>query len=151
MSKIIFKKYFYHLLGQISPKIKNAQDLLNFGKFDISNILISIPMSKIIFIKYLPPVRPKFFPKSKVLRIYWNLSHSIFQVCQSGFWCQKWILWNIYQAKLTPRLILFRDLRLNFQVFQSWQWNLMKVSLNTYYMLLQNWSPILNSNLGYKM
>ena len=74
MSKIIFKKYFYRLLGQISPKIKNAQDLLNFGKFDISNILISIPMSKIIFIKYLPLVRPKLIPKIKVFRIYWNLA-----------------------------------------------------------------------------
>ena len=30
---------------------------------------ISILMSKMIFIKYLPPIRPKFFPKLKVPRI----------------------------------------------------------------------------------
>ena len=62
-------------------KIENAQNLLKFGTCDISNI--SILMSKIIFIKYLPPVQPKLVPKSKVLRIYWNLTHSIFRICQS--------------------------------------------------------------------
>ena len=45
--------------AQISPKIENTQNLLKFGTFDISNIPISILISKIIFIKYLPPVRPK--------------------------------------------------------------------------------------------
>ena len=48
----------------------NAQDLLKFGRIDISNMLISILMSKMIFIKYLPPVRPKLAPKSKMFRIY---------------------------------------------------------------------------------
>ena len=54
----------------MGPKMKNAQDLLKFSKFDISNIPISILMSKIIFIKYLPPVRSRLVPKLKVLRIY---------------------------------------------------------------------------------
>ena len=63
--------------------------LLKFGTFDISNILISFLMSKIIFVKYLLLVRPKLVAKLKVLRISWNLAHSIFQVCQSKFWCQK--------------------------------------------------------------
>ena len=48
------------------------------------------------FMKYLPPVRPKLVPKLKVFRIYWNLVHSIFQICQSWFWCQKLFLLNIY-------------------------------------------------------
>ena len=51
---------------------------------------------KMIFIKYLPSVMPKSVLKLKVLRIYWNLVHLIFQILQSQFWCQKWFLWNIY-------------------------------------------------------
>ena len=82
---------------QMGPKMKNAQDLLKFSKFDISNIPISILMSKIIFIKYLPPVRSRLVPKLKVLRIYWNLAQLIFRVSRSQFWCQRWFLWNVYQ------------------------------------------------------
>ena len=97
MSKIIFYEIFTTCEAQNGPKIKNAQNLLEFRICDISNIPISILMSKIIFIEYILPVQPKMVPKSKVLRIYWNLAHSIFQICQSGFWCQKWVLWHIYQ------------------------------------------------------
>ena len=124
---------------------------MKFSIFHISYIPISILMLKIIFIKHVPLVRHKLIPKLKVLRMFWNLAHSIFQICQSRFWCQKQFLWNIFLAKLTPRLKLLWNLCLIFQVFQSWQWNLIKVSLNIYYMLCQNWSPILNSNLDYKM
>ena len=53
-------------------------------------------MGKINFMKYLPPVRPKLVPKLKALKIYWNIAHLIFQICQTGFWCQIWFLWNIY-------------------------------------------------------
>ena len=67
-----------------------------FGAFDYSNILISILMSKLSFIKYLPLVKPKLIPKLKKLRMYWNLSHETFQICRSWFWCQKWFLVNIY-------------------------------------------------------
>ena len=49
--------------AQIGPKIKSAQNLLKFGTFNISNMPISTLMSKMIFIKYLPPVRPRFVPK----------------------------------------------------------------------------------------
>ena len=49
--------------AQIGPKIKSAQNLLKFGTFNISNMSISTLMSKMIFIKYLPPVRPRFVPK----------------------------------------------------------------------------------------
>ena len=57
------KNYFYWILttcpAQIGPKIKSVQNLLKFGTFDISNMAISILMSKMIFIKYLLPVRPE--------------------------------------------------------------------------------------------
>ena len=39
--------------AQNGRKIKNALKLLKFGTFDISNMPISILMSKMIFIKYL--------------------------------------------------------------------------------------------------
>ena len=74
----------YHLLGPSWSKIKYAQKLLKFGLIDISSMPISILMSKIILMKYLPPVRPKLVPKMKMLRIYRNLPHLIFQICQ--FW-----------------------------------------------------------------
>ena len=57
---------------------------------------ISTLMMKIIFMKYLPPVMPELAPKWKMLRIYWNLAHLIFQICRYWFWCQKWFLWSIY-------------------------------------------------------
>ena len=38
---------------------------------------------KIIFTKYLPIVKPKLVPKSKILGIFWKLTHLLFQVCQS--------------------------------------------------------------------
>ena len=85
----------YHLLGPICSKIKNARDLLKFGLFDISTIMISILISKTIFIKYLAPVPPKLVQKLKMPKIYWNVAQSIFQICQSRFWCQKRFLLNI--------------------------------------------------------
>ena len=69
---------------------------MEIQKFIGIQLLIAHITSKIIFMKYLSPVRPKLVPKLKVLRIYWNLAHSIFQICQSQFWCQKWFLLNIY-------------------------------------------------------
>ena len=81
--------------AKLFPKI-NAQDLLKFGTSDVSNISISILMWQIIFMKYLPPVRPKLVPKLKVFRIYWNLAQLIFRVSRSSFWCQKLFLLNTY-------------------------------------------------------
>ena len=80
---------FTNCSTRISCKIENDQVLIKFATFHISNIPILILMSKIIFIKCLPSLRTKLFPKLKVLRIYWNLAHSIFQRCQSRFWCSK--------------------------------------------------------------
>ena len=53
-------------------------------------------MLKIIFIKYLPPVRPKLVPKLKMLRVFLNLAHLVFQTCGFPFSCEKWFLLNIY-------------------------------------------------------
>ena len=55
-----------------------------------NQLLIPHIMPKIIFIKYLPPFQ------LKMLRIYQNLAHPIFQIFQSRFGCQKWFLLNIY-------------------------------------------------------
>ena len=83
-------------MAQIVPKTKSAQDLLKFGTFNISNMPISVLMLKNIFIKYLPPVRPKLVPRLKMLRIYWNLAYLMFQISRSRFWCQKLFLLNTY-------------------------------------------------------
>ena len=96
--KMILIKYLPPVRPKLVPKWKMLRIYWSFGTRDISNIPILILMSKIIFIKYVPLVRPKLIPKLKVLRIYWNLAYSIFQICKSGFWCQKWFLWNIYQV-----------------------------------------------------
>ena len=58
-------KYLPPVRAKLVPKLKNAQNLLKFGTFDISNTQISILLSKIILIKYLPHVRSKLVPKLK--------------------------------------------------------------------------------------
>ena len=102
------KNYFYWILTtcptQIGPKIKSAQNLLKFGTFDISNMAISILMSKMIFIKYLLPFRPELVPKLKMLRIYWNLTHLIFRISWPRFWCQK-IFFIKYLLISRPKLV----------------------------------------------
>ena len=81
-SRFRCQKLLITCLTQIGPKIKSAQNLLKFGTFDISNMPIPILMSKMTLMKYLPPVRLKIFPKLNMFRIYRNLAHLIFQVCQ---------------------------------------------------------------------
>ena len=44
-------------------QIKNAQNLRKFGIYNMPNMMVPIVMSKIIFMKYLPPVRPRLIPK----------------------------------------------------------------------------------------
>ena len=61
-------------------------------------------MSKINFMKYLPPLRPKLVPKLKMLRVYWNLAHLIFQTCWSRFGCQK-VFWLNIQPPVWPRQV----------------------------------------------
>ena len=69
MSEIIYE-IFTTCYAQIGPKIKNSQNLLEFGTSNISSMLISILMSATAFMKYLPIAKPKLVPKSKMLRIY---------------------------------------------------------------------------------
>ena len=57
--KINFYGIFTTSEAQISPEIKNAQNFYKVCSFGISNMLISILMSKMIFVTYLPLVRPK--------------------------------------------------------------------------------------------
>ena len=100
MSKILFMQY----LPPVRSKIKNAQNLSKFGTSNISSMLISILMSKMIFMKCLPPV---LVPNLKMLRIYWDLAHSVFQICQSRFWCQKCFFYQIFtncQAQIGPKI-----------------------------------------------
>ena len=69
MSEIIYE-IFTTCYAQIGRKIKNSQNLLEFGTSNISSMLISILMSKIFFMKYLPPVPLILVPKLKMPRIY---------------------------------------------------------------------------------
>ena len=117
------KNYFYQLfttcLTQIGPKITRAQNFLKFGTFGISNMSISILMSKMIFIKYLPP-RPKLVPKLKILRIYWNLTYLIFWISWSRFWYQIFFIKYLPIAKtqLVPKWKMLRS-----------DWNLIKIEI----------------------
>ena len=68
-------------------------------------------ISKIIFMKYLPPVRPKLVPKLKVLRIYWNFSQLVFQTSRSQSWCQKlFLLDTTCWAKIDAKIKNAQDL-----------------------------------------
>ena len=109
----------------------------------------SVLVSKIIFIKYLPPVRPKLVPKLKVLRIYWNLVHSIFRICQSLFWCQKYFFIKylpIARSQLIPKwktLRIYRNLaELIFQICWSRFWCQKWFLLNIHHLLGLNCSKI---------
>ena len=50
-------------LPPFSPETKSAQNLLKFGTFGISNMSLSILLSKRIFINYLPIAESKLAPK----------------------------------------------------------------------------------------
>ena len=68
--RIYFKHADPNFDVKVDPKNKSAQNLLKFGTFDISNMPISTLMSKIIFMKYLPPATLKFVLKSNMFRIF---------------------------------------------------------------------------------
>ena len=50
-------------------------DLLKFGLIDISNMSILILVSKEIFMKHLPPVRPKLVPKCSEFIEIWHICY----------------------------------------------------------------------------
>ena len=62
-------------------------------------------MSQTGFNKYLPPVSSKLVPKLKSLIIYWNLAHSIFQICppdiNPGF-DVKYVFYQIFTNYYAP-------------------------------------------------
>ena len=62
-----------HLFVPNCPQNKKCSEFIEtwhilYFKYTSINL-----MSKMIFIKYLPPAGSKLVPKSKMLRIYWNL------------------------------------------------------------------------------
>ena len=69
-----------------------------------NQLLIAHIMSKMIFMKYLPPGTLKMVPKLKMLRIYQNLAHLISQVRRSLFFFSKMIF-----IKYLPPIILLTD------------------------------------------
>ena len=71
-----------------------------------NQLLITHIMSKIFFMKYLPPVKLKVAPKLKMLRIYWNLAHVIFRISWSRFWWKKIFFKYLppVWCKLVPKL-----------------------------------------------
>ena len=91
-------------MAQTGPKIKIAQNLLKFGTSNISSMSISLSMSKIIFMKNLPPVRTKLVPKLKMLKIYWNLTHLIFRISNLDFDVKNDFSLNILPI-LRPKLV----------------------------------------------
>ena len=138
MSKMIFIKYFPPLGTNWSQNWK-CSGLIEIGNIDIWNIPISILMSKIIFIEHLPPVRPKLVPKVKVLRIYWNLRHSKFQICQCRFWCQKCFFIK-YLPRLGPNWSKMKGVQ-NLLKFDTFNISITSISIscqNDFYQILTN-------------
>ena len=62
-----------------------SNNLSRYRSSSVYNKLLIAHMSRAIFMKYLPPAKRKMVPKLKMLRIYGNLAHSIFEICQSRF------------------------------------------------------------------
>ena len=70
-------------------------------------MLISILMSKMIFIKYLPPARLKFFSKIKSAYIFWKLgtfdiSNKQISILKSKLIFMKYL--PLVRPKLAPKL-----------------------------------------------
>ena len=92
-------------------KIKDAQSLLIFGTSNISSMLHSILMLKVIFIKYLPPVRPKKVPKLKSVQNLlkfstFNISNIVISILMSKIIFMKYVI--PVRPKLVPKLKMFR-------------------------------------------
>ena len=87
MLKIIFIKYIPPVKHKVVPKLKMLTIYWNYSKcsefIEIWHIwYFGYPdlnlKSKMIFIKYLPPVSRKFVPKLKLQRLYLNLAQLMF-------------------------------------------------------------------------
>ena len=103
-------------------------------------------MSKIIFMKYLPPVRPKMIPKLKMPRIYWNLTRDISNIPISVFMSK--IIFIKYLPTAWPKLVpKLKVLRIYwnlahwiFRICQSRFWCQKSFLSNRYNLLGPNWS-----------
>ena len=74
-------------------------------------MLIVHIMSKIIFMKYLPSVRPKMFLKLRMLRIYRNLAQSNISSLPFSILMSK-IIFKKYVPPVRPKLVAkFKMLR----------------------------------------
>ena len=58
MSKLIFIRYLLPAKPKLVPKFKNTQKFVKFDTFAILDMSISILMSKMVFMKYLPAATP---------------------------------------------------------------------------------------------
>ena len=128
------KNYFYETFAtcyaQNSPQIKYAQSLLIFSPFDISNMSMSILMSKAIFIKHVPAVRPELEllgPKIKSVQNLLKLSLIAISNMKISILMLKIIFMKHLlpvRHKLVPKLKLLRVhcklAHLIFQIYRIW-------------------------------
>ena len=155
--RIVFIKYWPIASPKFVPKSKILRIYWNLASnmifrdwyFKYTNFDFKV---KKRFIKYLPPVRPNLVPKyfQKFIELWhiWYLKYTYFDFSvKNGFY----EIFTSCHAKLTSRVKLLWNSCLILQVFRSWLRDLIKVSLNIYYMLCQNWFPSVNSNLDYKI
>ena len=111
-----------------------------------NQLLTAHIMSKIIFMKYLPPVRPKMIPKLKMPRIYWNLTRDISNIPISVFMSK--IIFIKYLPTAWPKLVpKLKVLRIYwnlahwiFRICQSRFWCQKSFLSNRYNLLGPNWS-----------
>ena len=82
--QILFSVKTHPLFGPNCSKNQKCSKLIEIWHIQYANpnMPIAILTSKMIFIKYLPPGRPKLVPKLKMLKIYSDLAHLIFQIYQ---------------------------------------------------------------------
>ena len=83
-SRCLCQKWFllniYHILDPNRPQIKSAKNLLKFGTFDISNMLISILMQKNFFYRIFANCLAQIGPKNENVQSCskWNIKFIIF-------------------------------------------------------------------------
>ena len=104
-------------------------------------------MSKIIYMKYLPPVRPKMSRKLRMLRIYrslaqFNISSMPFSILMSKIIFKKYL--PPVRPKLVPKLKMLKIFwnlgNLIFRISQSWFWCQRLFLWNIYHFFGLNWS-----------
>ena len=110
MSKIICIKYLPSVRPKLIQKIENARDLLKFGSSNISSMPNSILMSRASFMKYLPPARPIFVPKLKMLRMYeiWHIQYFKYTKLYFNFKNTFYEIFTNVMSQLAPKIKMLR-------------------------------------------